>query len=223
MRRSAPRQQSLSLRKTDEHHEPATPFAGLVAGSRFVVLLAVAAVLLVAVSLFVLGTGMAVMAVWLSAQAVVRGELGSTDLTVQFLEIVSVMLKAVIFYIIGVGFYSLFIAPLNLPTALGIATLKDLESKVLSAIVVIMAVTFLEHFIVWQKPEEVLPFGATLAVVVIALVAFQLSSHIIDKKDTPPLGSEERRARRALFKQGEAQNHLAGSLDGHHSTARRAR
>ena len=45
--------------------------------------------------------------------------------------------------VIGVGLYSLFIAPLNLTVSLGVETLSDLESKVLSVVVVIMAVTFL--------------------------------------------------------------------------------
>ena len=52
------------------------------------------------------------------------------ELTVEFLEIVSLMLKAVVFYLIGVGLWSLFVAPLNITVSLGVRTLSDLEAKV---------------------------------------------------------------------------------------------
>ncbi len=69
-----------------------------------------------------MGAVLAVLRVWDASLGLLHGELGgSTDLTVAFLEIVSVMLKAVVFYIIGIGLYSLFIAPLNLRSISGSA------------------------------------------------------------------------------------------------------
>jgi uncharacterized membrane protein YqhA len=134
-------------------------------------------VLLIAISLFMFGAAMAVVTVWHAGQTLASGDLGSTPLTVEFLEIVSVMLKAVVFYVVGVGLYSLFIAPLNVTAALGVETLNDLETKVISIVIVIMAVTFLEHFILWQEAEQTMRFGITLAVVVAALVLFQFYNH----------------------------------------------
>ena len=141
--------------------------------TRLVVLLAVFAVLLVALSLFVLGAVLAITSMWAAWGDMVQGQLDAPVLKVQFLEIVNVMLEAVIFYLIGVGLFSLFIAPLNLALALGVETLHDLESKVISVVVAMMAVTFLEHFIQWKQPLEVLQFGGALAVTVAALVLFQ--------------------------------------------------
>jgi len=86
------------------------------------------------------------------------------------------MLRAVVFYLIGVGLYSLFIAPLNLTTALGVESLSDLETKVISVVVVIMAVSFLQHFVRWEQPAETMQFGLTMAAVVAALVLFQINS-----------------------------------------------
>ncbi len=157
--------------------EPWQPLAHIIGRSRYVVLLAALAVMLVAISLFLLGTYLALVNTWHAWVNVVGGNVNSTQLTVVFLEIVSVMLKAVVFYIVGVGFYSLFIAPLNLPVALGVETLNDLESKVISVVIVIMAVTFLEHFILWEDALEMLQHGATLALVVVALVLFQFYNH----------------------------------------------
>lgn len=92
---------------------PPTPLNRAIGRSRYIVLFAVVAVMLVAGSLFLLGTLQALDAVYNAWVSVWRGELNSTDLTVKFLEIVSVMLKAVVFYIIGVGLYSLFISTLR--------------------------------------------------------------------------------------------------------------
>jgi uncharacterized membrane protein YqhA len=185
------------------------PLANLIGASRFVVLVAVAAVLLVAVSLFLLGAALAAVTVWSAFQTLARGELGSTSITVQYLEIVSVMIKAVIFYLVGVGFYSLFIAPLNLPTALGITTFRDLETKVVSAIVVIMAVTFLEHFIVWERPDEVLRFGAAFALVVGALVTFQFLTERAERRERKGASPQAEAAKHDLFERGHEQGHVA--------------
>ena len=177
---------------------PPAPFAELVGHTRYVILVAVAAVLLVAVVHFVLGAGLAVWSIWSTTQALLQGEVGATELTVEFLEIVSVMLKAVVFYLIGVGFYGLFIAPLNLPTALGIETFSDLELKVVSVVIVILGVTFLEHFVLWRQPTETLQFAAALALVTLPLVLFQLHSHRVRETERQR-DPEQTRARHQLF------------------------
>jgi len=166
------------------------------------VLVGVIAVLVIAAALFIFGAGLAVWSVWNAIQQTAQGQASTTDLTIQFLEIVSTMLKAVIFYLIGVGFYSLFIAPLNLPVALGVETLNDLESKVVSVVVVIMAITFLEHFIQWPQSSEILQFGAAFALVTVALVLFQF--HLHRGKEDLLKGSPavEERAHVELFSEG---------------------
>lgn len=183
-------------------------FSRIIGRTRFVVLLAVVAVLLVAVSLFLLGTIQAVIGVWHAWQGVLSGELGSTDLTVEFLEIVSVMLKAVVFYIVGVGLYSLFIAPLNLTVSLGVETLVDLESKVVSVVVVILGVTFLEHFIRWEDPLATLQFGAAMALVIVSLVLFQMYSHRTKEDQKTHNPDVQARAKRRLFEEDREQQEI---------------
>jgi uncharacterized membrane protein YqhA len=178
---------------------PETIFSRAIGRSRYVVLIAVVAVLLVALSLFLLGTLQALISIWQAWSQVISGEFSTTDLTVQSLELVSTMLKAVVFYIIGVGLYSLFIAPLNLTVSLGVETLSDLESKVVSVVVVILGVTFLEHFILWEDPLATLQFGAALGLVAGALVLFQLYNHRVkedQKSHTPEIQTQ---AQRRLF------------------------
>jgi uncharacterized membrane protein YqhA len=159
-------------RENGDGHD--TPFALLIGRSRLIVVVAVVAVLLCAFSLFLLGAWLALVTIWHAWSGVVGGELGTTELTIRFLEIVTVMLKAVFFYLIGVGFYSLFISPLNVTVAMGVETLNDLETKVISIIIVIMAVNFLERFIQYAAPIDVLTGAAALALAVAALVVFKI-------------------------------------------------
>lgn len=190
----------------DPDATPPPPFSRAIGRSRYVVLLAVIAVLLVAASLFLLGTFQAFIGIGNAWLNVARGQFNVTDLTVEFLELVSVMLKAVVFYIIGVGLYSLFIAPLNLTVSLGVESLNDLETKVVSVVIVILGVTFLEHFIRWEEPLETLQFGAAMALVVGALVLFQMYNHRAreDQKSNNP--DVQKRAQRELF-QGDREEY----------------
>jgi uncharacterized membrane protein YqhA len=188
--------------------EPVPWLGSLIGRSRVIVLFAVIAVLLAAFSLFLIGTLQAFTSVWDAWSRVFDEHLGFTRLTVQFLEIVSTMLKAVVFYLIGVGLYSLFIAPLNVAVSLGVETLHDLESKVINVVIVIMAVTFLEHFILWEAPFETLQFGAALALAVGALVLFQLYSHRAKEAQKSAEPDVQARAKRDMFELDLEKHHI---------------
>jgi uncharacterized membrane protein YqhA len=181
------------------HPSPAAPLAEPIGKTRYIVLVAVVSVILVSVTLFVMGAGLAVKGIWHAASSLTRGEGATTTITVDLLEVVSVMLKAVVFYLIGVGFYSLFIAPLNLTAALGIRSFNDLEIKVVSVVIVIMAVTFLEHFIRWDQAVETLLYGLSLGVVVGALVFFQMHTHRAAREDEHDDALTRSEAQRELF------------------------
>lgn len=186
------------------------PFARLgqaVGRTRFVVLIAVAALLLVAVSLFLLGTVQAVTAVWRAWRATFHGD-QAPHLAVEFLEIVSVMLEAVVFFLICSGFYSLFIAPLNLAIALGVETINDLEERVISVVVAVLAVTFLQHFIRWVNPLETLQFGAALALSVGSLVLFQRYSHRAKEDQKAHKPDTQQRAKREMFEKDEERHKI---------------
>lgn len=116
------------------------------------------------------------------------------------------MLEAVVFYIIGVGLYSLFITPMNVTVALGVETLNDLEERVVSVIIAILAINFLEHFIEWQKPLETLEFGGAFAVVVAALVAFQVYSHRATEDQKAHSSDVQTRVQRDLFQEDKEEH-----------------
>ncbi|MEW6421138.1 MAG: YqhA family protein [Deinococcota bacterium] len=183
-------------------------FSELIGRTRFVVLIAVIAVLLVAFSLFLQGTVLALQTVYETWRDLLTpGPDGpAAALSVEFLEVVSTMLKAVVFYIIGVGLYSLFIKPLNLTLALGIESLSDLEQKVVSMVIVILGVTFLEHFIRWDSPQETLYFAGAFALAGGALVFFQRVHR--DQGSDLQHPAAKLRARRELFEHDTEQREI---------------
>jgi len=164
----------------------------------------------VSVTLFLLGAAQGasvVIRAW--ADTFQDGKFGSTDLTVEFLAVIGVMLRAVVMYLIGVGLYSLFVEPLNLTAALGVESLVDLEAKVISVVVVILAVTFLQHFIRWEDPLATLQFGAVLALVSGALVLFQWNSRQGKQFVKTHAPDEQKQAAGALFHGGQEERTIA--------------
>ncbi len=195
----------------ENNNKPSAVVSGIGAWlgrTRFVVLIAVAAVMLIALSLFLLGTVEAFRSIWNAWDKMFSGQLNAAYLTVEFLEVVTVMMKAVVFYLIGVGLFSLFISPLNVTVALGVLTLSDLEEKIINVIVVILSVTFLQHFILWVDPLQTMYNAASLAMVVIALMLFQ---HIrqrvkeVQKKESPNI---QAKAQKEMFEKDEEKHHI---------------
>jgi uncharacterized membrane protein YqhA len=198
-----------------EESTPPKPalLARVIGRSRLIVMVAVVAVLATAFSLFLLGAVLAAKGIWNAWAQAVTGDIESTALTVRFLEIVTVMLKAVFFYLIGVGLYSLFISPLNLTVALGVKTLSDLEAKIISVVIVILAVSFMELFIAERGNMTVLISAGALALAVIALVLFQWHAHRagLDHSDHRP--GEVEHAKAELFEHSH-ERHAPRGPDG---------
>lgn len=210
--------------RRDEHSAASQPLASLgrmIGRVRYVVLLGVLGVLLLAISLFVLGAATAATSVWHAIQGALRGEVASTPFTVELLEVVSTMLKAVVFFLVAVGLYSLFIAPLSLPEALGVETLYDLETKLVSVIIVILAITFLEHFIRWEQPVDTLQFGIAMALVVACLVFFQTYLHRAKQAEMAD-SRTQMRAQQRLFEEDREMGEIpSGRPAGDSADARR--
>ena len=163
---------------------PPAPFSQAIGRSRCIVLLAVLAVLLVLISLFLQGTMLAVESVWTSWRDLIAGH-------AQHFRI----LEAVVFYLIGVGLYSVFISPMNVTVALRVETLNGLEERVISVIIAILAINFLEHFI-QLKPLATLEFGMAA---VGAVAAFQAFSHRATVDQKAHNSEIQARAQRELF------------------------
>lgn len=193
-----------TVKPNDDGHD--SILAKTIGRSRLIVIVAVIAVLLAAFSLFLLGAIIAVETVVEAWYGVFAETLGPTDLTVRFLEIVSVMLKAVVFYLIGVGFYSLFISPLNLTIAMGIETLNDLETKIISVVIVIMAVHFLQRFIQHEETIDLLMMAGALALATLALVYFKTHAYREAKETKEERTQAQQHARKEMFRESHEEH-----------------
>jgi uncharacterized membrane protein YqhA len=88
-------------------------------------------------------------------------------------EAVDLFLLGTAFYLIALGLYELFInANAPLPDWLVIHDLDDLKSKLLSVIIVVLAVQFLAQVLGWTGGWEILGFGTAIALVTLALAFF---------------------------------------------------
>jgi len=187
----------------------------LLGRSRYLVFVAVLSVMVTAFSLFLIGAVQAVGALYQSWSDVAKGIFSSHGISMsRDLNIVSTMLEAVVFYLVGVGLYSLFISPLNVAVALGIESLTDLESKVLSVIIVIMGATFLQHFVRWKDPAGTLEFGGALAIVVISLVSLQWLGHRATETQKAYSLKTQIRAQQEMFHESTEQHEVRTDKSG---------
>lgn len=92
--------------------------------------------------------------------------------SVRLIEVLDGFLLSTILYIFSVGMYELFIGKLNLPRWLITRSLNDLKEKLVSVIVIVMGVNFLEHLVHWEHAQDMLMFGGAIALVSIALLSF---------------------------------------------------
>ena len=144
--------------------------------TRYMVIIAVFASLALAATLFLFG---AVRAAGIIADTI--GAFGDAKKTKAFaiasVEIADFFLIATALYIVGIGLYELFIHDLDLPAWLTITSLEELKQRLISVVVVALAVAFLARVANWDGESNLLPFGAAIAAVVIALGAFSFLKH----------------------------------------------
>lgn len=91
---------------------------------------------------------------------------------VSFIEVMDAFLIAIGLYIFAVAVYKLFIGDLNLPSWLEIHNLHQLKVKIVSIIILVMGIKFLEKFAVSQDAEDTLMLGTAFAVASAALIGF---------------------------------------------------
>lgn len=92
--------------------------------------------------------------------------------TVELIGLMDTFLIATALFIFAVGLYELFIEDIAMPGWLIIHNLHDLKAKLGSVVVLVLAVTFLEHLVEWKDPQGMLFFGIAISLVSASLIAF---------------------------------------------------
>ncbi len=91
---------------------------------------------------------------------------------VAFVEVMDAFLIAIGLYIFAVAVYKLFIGDLDLPPWLEMHNLYHLKMKLVSIIILVMGIKFLEKFAASQDAEATLRYAGAFAVAAAALIGF---------------------------------------------------
>ena len=139
----------------------------LIEKSRFIALIAVVSLLLASILAFVMGFVKTVQAILKFVATAGYDPL----LLVYLIQVLDMFLVATALFVFAVSLYELFIGKLALPDWMVAHNLAELKAKMGSVLVVVMAVTFLEHLIAWQNAQETLFFAIAIAIVSATLIA----------------------------------------------------
>lgn len=140
--------------------------------SRGMVLLPVAVLVLAALGAFVYGTGLFI---WALIEVVTHPFPVKTQIG-YFLLDVDLFLVGATLLIAAIGLYELFISRVNvgtrLPGWLVMNDLNDLKARVVSMLVLVTAVSFVDVVVDFQGGHDILFLGGAVALVIVALTGF---------------------------------------------------
>lgn len=168
-------------------------FERLLAGSRLLVLIPVVFLLLDAVGSFVYGADILLRSVShdVGEPARIGGRLGI------FLVVMDTFLVGATFMVAAFGFYELFVLKRELdehkywlPSWLRMHDLEDLKARVVSMLILVAAITFVDIAIESHDERGVLYLGLGIAVVIVALTAFLRFGRRPDPTPRPNARSE---------------------------------
>lgn len=150
----------------------------LFASSNLFISLAVVGTLLSALTLLVYGVLAVVQVI---VHIIVHGHINvdsAKNLAVDFIELTDLFLLGTVLYVVALGLYQLFIDE-HLPTPgwLDIGTLDELKERLISGIIVLMAVSFLGDLVTWESSRDVINVGIGTAVVVVGLGIYMVLAH----------------------------------------------
>lgn len=150
------------------------PLLGRMLGrSRFLIIIAVVAILVAATTLLGYGAVETVEIVRSLFDSEMAAPKGAKGLILAFIELTDLFLLATVLYVIGIGLYELFVDDrVALPHWLEIHDLDDLKQKLIGVVIVVMGVVFLGQVVTWDGERQLLGYGAGIALVIAALTYF---------------------------------------------------
>ena len=100
-------------------------------------------------------------------------ESAMTVLKLEFIEVIDVFLLATILWVIASGFYQLFLSRgMEVAPWMRVSSVHDLEVMLIGVTVTLLGVTGLSSILSWDGHTDLLPFGATIALIIAALAFF---------------------------------------------------
>ncbi|HHT9125869.1 MAG TPA: YqhA family protein [Candidatus Brocadiia bacterium] len=100
-------------------------------------------------------------------------------LDIEVITVIDGILIAILLYLFSSGLFELFIGRVVTPEWLVVKNIYDLKDLLISMIVVILAIVFLEHLIEWKDAKTTFYFGIAIAIVIGALTLYVKFVHSI--------------------------------------------
>lgn len=95
---------------------------------------------------------------------------GAKHVSLEVISLVDLFLLGTVLYVIAVGLFQLFVdSRLPMPAWLTIGDLDDLKERLLSTVVVLLAVSFLGYVVTWDGTFNLLGVGGAIGIVLVAL------------------------------------------------------
>ncbi len=142
----------------------------VLAGSRYLIIIAVIGTFLASIAVLVYGAFTVVTTIF---DVFTHGGFtttGAKHLAVDDIELIDLFLLGTVLYIVALGLYDLFINDkLPMPHWLEIVNLDDLKETLLRVIIVLLAVTFLGYVVNWDGNSNILDLGIAVGLVLFAL------------------------------------------------------
>lgn len=140
-------------------------------GARYFIMLGIIASLALSLAMFVAVIGRGALVIAETPAAILSAKAEKT-LVVDCIELADLTFVAVALYIIAIGLFELFIAPVRMPDWLTITSLDDLKSKLVNIVVVALAVSFLGQVVTWDGVTNLLSLGVAIGAVILTLSIF---------------------------------------------------
>jgi uncharacterized membrane protein YqhA len=95
---------------------------------------------------------------------------GIKKVSVEVISLVDLFLLSTVLFVVAIGLYQLFVDPRpRRPRWLRIADLDDLKERLLSTVVVLLAVSFLGYVVTWDGAINLVGVGAGIGIVMFAI------------------------------------------------------
>ena len=149
-------------------------------GSRYFILIAVFGSLLASIAAIVYSSLIAFRAFLGAFQAVLDqtvSDEGAHHLAVGVINSVDIMLLGTVLYLIAFGLYDLFLDPsIELPSWMKVHDIDQLKGRLLSVVVVMIAVNFLAHLVEPSSANDLLAVGLAVGAVFLGLGVLTFNS-----------------------------------------------
>ena len=155
----------------------------MLAGGRYFILIAVICSFMAAVLALVYGGMQTFHSVGIILGQSEISSKNAKKLVVAMIEVIDLFLLGTVFYITALGLYELFISDnIDVPEWLEIHTIDDLKGKLISVVVVVLGVLFLGQAVTWDGETNLLPFGASIGIVIASLTYFLSGQQKVKKE-----------------------------------------